>query len=37
MESEYAARKIIDAIERDRRIAVITRLIPLLYHFVRLM
>ena len=37
MESEYAARKIIDAIERNRRIAVVTRLIPFPYHFVRLM
>lgn len=34
---EYAARKIIRAIEKNKRVAVITRLIPFPYHFVRLM
>ena len=37
MTPEYAARKIIRAIERNKTIAVITRLIPFPYHFVRVM
>ena len=37
MEPEYAARHIIRSIERNKRVSVITRLIPFPYHFVRLM
>ena len=37
MEPEYAARQIIRSIERDKRVSVVTKLIPFPYHFVRLM
>ena len=37
MEPEYAARNIMAAIEKEARVAVITRLIPFPYHFARLM
>ena len=37
MKPEYAARQIIRAIERDKILMVVTKLIPFPYHFVRLM
>lgn len=37
MEPEYAARKIIRAIECDKRFKLVTRLIPFPYHFIRTM
>lgn len=37
MKPEYAARQIIRSIERNKRVRVITKLIPFPYHFVRLM
>ena len=37
MKPEYAARKTISAIEKDKRIKVLTKLIPVPYHFVRFM
>lgn len=37
MKPEYAARNIIKAIEKNKKIAVVTKLIPFPYHFVRLM
>ncbi|MBO5881194.1 MAG: SDR family NAD(P)-dependent oxidoreductase [Paraprevotella sp.] len=37
MEPEYAARHIIKAIEKNKKMAVVTKLIPFPYHFVRLM
>ena len=37
MKPEYAARQIIRAIERDKTIKVVTKLIPFPYHFVRVM
>ncbi len=37
MKPEYAARQIIRAIERNKNMKVVTKLIPFPYHFVRLM
>ena len=37
MKPQWAARKIIRSIERNKRVRVITRLIPVPYHFVRFM
>lgn len=37
MEPEWAARQIIRAIERNKRVKVVTKLIPFPYHFVRFM
>lgn len=37
MKPEYAARKTISAIEKNKRIKVLTKLIPVPYHFVRFM
>ena len=37
MKPKYAARQIIRAIEKNKRVAVITKLIPFPYHFVRFM